>query len=498
MYHALPQCSPDTSFGVFNNNVRVAAVALTQRYLNLKIGNELTKPIKPMKGAFETEALNRFSREVVSFARPRSRVYSYQEVVEMYTGAKRRTYEQAYQDYQRHGVSKHHANLSTFIKFEKTNVDKAPRVINPRNPVYNLCVARYLKKLEKTVYAAIHRSFGSESSYTVYKGMNIIEQANDLRIKWNRFVNPVAVGGDITKLDMHVSIDALKFEHSIYNRIFRSRRLKRLLSWQLINRGYANFADGSIKFRMEGTRSSGDINTSLGNVIIVCAAIYELYGHCPFELVNNGDDFVIITDRVYLKYITTHLPRIFHTKGFRLTMEEPVTVFEQIEFCQTNPVFDGHTWRMCRNPFTVFRKDSICLIPLQRPNVFSMWLKAVGDAGLSLCAGIPVLSAFYRMYQRSGRQYTESFRQQVFKNTSIFERLHNLCDLNDDVTEDARLSFYLAFSIPPDHQRDIEAYFDSVDIFFSDTEVAGLIRDNNLPYYFNNLIDAIPWEFLRA
>ncbi len=481
MYHALPSLIPDTSFGVFNNTVRVAGVALTERYLNLKVGNVLTKPIQPQASAFLIPTLQEFAAKLVKFTQRKARVYSHEEVVEMYTGPKRRVYEQALVTYRREGVTREDSYLTTFIKFEKTNIDKAPRVINPRKPVYNLCLARYLKKLEKHVYRSIHKAFNSQSNHTVFKGMNIVESAADLRVKWDRFIDPVAVGGDITKLDMHISKSALEFEHSIYNRIFRNRKLKQLLRWQLHNKGHAVFKDGHITFSMDGTRSSGDINTSLGNVIIVCACIYELtkFGF-DFEVVNNGDDFVLITESANLHYITDNLPNMFRHKGFVLQMETPVYRFEEIEFCQTKPVYDGCTWRMVRLPQTVLKKDTICLIPLQNDKIFQKWLRAVGDAGISLCKGIPVLESFYRLYQRSGIAYNDSFIKQVFKNTSYFTNVRDLAFLSDIITQEARLSFYYAFGVTPDQQVCIENYFNNVSIGLETTVLAGLIRDNNL------------------
>lgn len=423
-----------------------------------------------------------FSKALVSFCYHKARVYSHQEVVEMYRGPKYRIYQKAFETFLNEGCRDVHSLLNTFIKFEKTNLDKAPRIINPRHPVYNLCVARYLKKLEKIAYKAINRVFGERTSHTVIKGLNIVDSANVIKSKWDLFTEPVGIGGDITKLDMHIDVPHLEYEHSIYNRIFRSRSLKQKLKKQLRNRGTAYFADGKVKFEMKGKRSSGDINTSLGNVIIVCSVLYDFkqsYG-LNMELINNGDDFVIICERSDLSVVVDNLPSHFKMFGFRLTTEKPVFELDELEFCQTKPVFDGKFWRMCRIPQTLFQKDTICTVPIQNSKVLRKWYNAVGKCGLALTRGLPVLQSFYKAYLRSGLESSDKFVHHIYKNTGMSERLSDLNTFSDDITEEARVSFATAFKILPDMQRDLERYFDSLVLSDEITTITGNIRDSNL------------------
>lgn len=485
VYYSLPCVVGENNFGVFNNTLDAACVALTERYLNLKVDGVLTKPIRCERGVFNSRFAQQFAVAVVRKC-SNAHVYSRQEVVDMYHGPKARIYAAAADSLATDALTVRDSYLKTFIKFEKTNLDKAPRIINPRSTRYTLEVARYLKRLEKPVYRSINRIMKSETSHTVIKGLNVVESARILREKWDRFVNPVFVGGDLTKLDMHVGVEALQYEHSIYNRVFSSRRLARLLKWQLRNKGRAYFKDGCVSFKMNGTRSSGDINTSMGNVIIVCAvlfvAISELHLEC--EVINNGDDFGLIFERRDLDRVVGALPGVFRKHGFILVMEQPVHVFEEVEFCQTKPVFDGELWRMCRLPHTVLRKDIICTLSIPSVAMWRKWLAAVGDCGLFLTRGLPVLPHFYNMMRRSGCEYSDKEFQRIFKNTSAFQAQHLLgADIfHSEVTDDARLSFYRAFGILPDVQGDLERYFDSIMVSEDFEEFVGAIRDNNLVY----------------
>ena len=479
IYHALPNILGDSEFGVYNNTLRAACIALTERYLNLKVDGVLTKPIKPKQNVFVGKEIQRFREFMVRKNRSLAHVYPRSVVVELYTAKKQRLYREAMDSLSFEPLTNEDARLKTFIKFEKCNVDKAPRIINPRSTRYTLELARYLKKLEKPLYSSINDIFDSCSRHTVIKGLNVFESASVIKEKWDRFVNPVAIGGDITKLDMHVSVDALQFEHSIYDGLFDSRKLRQLLKQQLTNRGRAYFQDGHVSFSMRGTRCSGDINTSLGNVLIVCAVIYAFKQHydLDFELINNGDDFVLIAESELYEKISSLIVEWFKSFGFILKAEPPVYEFEQLEFCQTKPVFDGFDWRMCRIPATVFKKDTLCTMPIPNKATYKMWLAAVGDGGSALTNGLPVLSSFYSMYQRSGNSYSEAFYQRVFKNTSMFEKRHKVVTRSTTVTEEARYSFYVAFGILPDDQRAMESYFNSIEITDEIVEAVGCVRD---------------------
>lgn len=483
VYYALPCVMGESEYGIYNNTVDAACVALTERYMNLKVDGVLTEPIKCEAGAFGAEAITDFAKAVARKC-SNPHVYSRSDVVEMYTGEKKMLYALAEASLLHEPLTIRDSFLKTFIKFEKCNIEKAPRIINPRSTRYTLELARYLKRLEKSAYRAINKIFKSHTEHTVIKGLNIVDSANVIRNKWERFLDPVFVGGDITKLDMHIGVPALQFEHSIYNMIFRSRKLKKLLKWQLVNRGRAYFRDGSVSFKMEGTRSSGDINTSLGNVLIVCAVIYvackEMGLDC--ELINNGDDFGLIFERERLAEVLAYLPGCFRKHGFLLTMEKPTSTFEKLEFCQCKPVFDGTTWRMCRIPQTVFKKDTICTVAIPNQKMWASWLAAVGDCGSFLTKGLPVLSEFYAMYKRSGSDYTDAQYQRIFKNTSAFQSRHNCQNFNATITEEARYSFARAFGILPDMQRELENYFRSITIGMEMVDMIGHIRDNILIY----------------
>jgi hypothetical protein len=475
------------NLGVFNNNVSAVERAMVERYFLCKVGEEYLPALETTRTDWDTLVLRKFADDCADYVRQYATRISLREVVNSYSGAKRRVYENALRSLYRTPINRKDAHLRPFTKFEKQDLLKAPRIINPRSPRYNLKLGQYLKKTEKLYFKAINRVWGEHTTHTVIKGMNTLESARVLRAKWDRFKNPVALGLDATKFDMHVSVWALLYEHSVYNKTFSSAELERLLSWQRDNEGMAFCPDGTVKFKMSGTRASGDLNTSLGNCIIMCALIFEMCAVLGIdaELANNGDDCVLIFERDELERVLECVPTFFARKGFRMTVEEPVSVFEQIEFCQSRPVLLGAGWCMVRNVRTCLKKDPMCLLPIQNDKVWRKWLGAVGECGMASVPGCPVLSAFYESFYRNGAQATQRYKRHVFRNTGVLERMTD--SRSTEITDEARASFTRAFGITPDYQIALEEYYGKFTISGLCDEVRSGVVENSPPAFLRHL-----------
>lgn len=78
-----------------------------------------------------------------------------------------------------------------------------PRCIAPPKEPYRIATGTYVMPIEKEVYKWVD-DWGIGSRRVVMKGMNTGEIANDLAGKWDQFWNPVAILGDVGKLDASV------------------------------------------------------------------------------------------------------------------------------------------------------------------------------------------------------------------------------------------------------------------------------------------------------
>ncbi len=451
---------PEHNLGVYNNNVSTIERALVERYFLCKDQDYYRPALLVMPHTFRALLFRHFKLDVMEHM-PKLPRLSRQQVVDRYSGGKRKMYQEALFSLQQEGLTRKDANLLMFVKFEKQDMTKAPRAINPRNRRYNLCLGQYLKHAEKPFYRAINKVFGSRTPMTVIKGVNADVAAAVLRAKWDHFKDPVAVGLDATKFDMHVSLEALQYEHTFYKALFPdSKELRKLLSWQYHNTGKAYAEDGKVEFRMRGKRCSGDLNTSLGNCILMCSMIY-VYSRVrmvDIELANNGDDCVVFMERQDLVRFQRNLDVWFRHCGFAMQCEEPSYEFEQIEFCQTRPVQLPTGWRMVRNHSAVLTKDPMCLIPVTNDNTMRKWLGAVGECGRILASGVPVQEAFYRMMESNGTKSSEGFKAEVFKNTTMQSRLLDLTQ-NNVISAQSRVSYYYAFGLKPDEQVELERYY---------------------------------------
>jgi hypothetical protein len=357
------------------------------------------------------------------------------------------------------GVSKRDAWVNTFVKAEKINLDSkgdpAPRVIQPRSPRYNLEVGRYLKLFEKELCAGFNRVWGYP---VVLKGLNAQQVGGWLAEHWKQFDEPVGVGLDASRFDQHVSEDALRFEHSVYNGVFRSKELATLLRWQLRNHGVARVEGKRVDYEVVGRRMSGDINTGMGNCLLMsCMVIaYCEQAGIVFRLANNGDDCVLVIERRDLAKLDG-ISQWMLDFGFTLTQEEPVYELERVVFCQAQPVRCANGWRMVRDPRVAMSKDCVSLLGWDTDEAFSQWCGAIGACGASLTAGVPVWSAWYdALLALSAASVRPGVEERVWDSgLGYMARGVEACPVDDE----CRVSFYRAFGILPDQQEALEALY---------------------------------------
>lgn len=455
MYVLTGVSSGARSLKVNNPDIMTLRTALLERMYYCKVNGKFEAPPAASYGVINRRLKAFRSKLLRGF--PKSTRISPEQFVQMYKGRKKAIYEKAMEDYYAYGVTRADSTSVAFVKCEKVPCDKAPRCIQPRKPVYNVGVGRYIKPIEHKLYSAIGRVFGDK--VVVVKGFNVKETAEILREKWCSFSDPVAVGLDATKFDMHVGEYMLLWEHSVYNGIYGCRTLLKYLKWQRKNKGMGFCLDGKLKYTVDGRRFSGDMNTALGNCLIMCAMVYAYAQdrNVQIKLANNGDDCQVFMERADLARFMTGLDQWFFELGFRMTVEDPVYEFNQVEFCQMRPIRVAAGWTMVRNIPKAREKDSISIIPLDNPKVARKWMYAVGECGLALCSGVPIMQEMYKMYMREGVQ--SKLGESVAMETGMKMLSIGLDAKEDVVTPEAREHVFTAWGYTPDEQIAIEAHY---------------------------------------
>jgi len=311
-----------------------------------------------------------------------------------------------------------------------------------------------LKPLEHHLYKTVGKLVGE--GVVITKGLNLVSTAGCLLQKWSSFRHPVALGLDATAFDAHVSPAWLRWEHGIYNGIFKCDKLAKLLTWQINNKGKSFCPDGKLKYSVQGRRFSGDMNTGLGNCLIMCSMVYSYAKHkgVKINLANNGDDCVVFMEQEDLDRFCDGISDWFNEVGFRLTFEPPAYNFEAIEFCQMHPVLIGDEWRMVRTPKVAFEKDTMCTLTVSDDEYLS-WLAGVADCGLATASGVPIMQEFYSCLKKAagGRVAPE----RLVEYTGMKHLSRGMESKVVPVEEASRFSFWLAFGVDPDTQRAIEA-----------------------------------------
>lgn len=461
---------PKANMYINNPDINTLKTALLTRMFYCKVNGEFVAPPQPDQRVVD-HALLPFKNKLYRIL-GRATPLSLDQVVETYKGRKLKIYQNALESLDEKPLQRSDATSIIFVKCEKVKKESAPRCIQPRNPRYNLVFGKYIKACEKKLYKKIAKVFGDGP--TVIKGYNVQDIAGILYGKWNSFANPVAIGLDATKFDMHVSVSMLEWEHNVYRRLFgRSKELDNLLSWQMNNIGKGYCDDGKLRYKVKGRRFSGDMNTALGNCLLMCAMIYSYASHkgISVKLMNNGDDCMAFMEKHDEQTFRDGLENWFLDVGFRMVVEPSAYIPEAIEFCQMRPIMTINGPIMVRNIPTSMAKDAMSIVPLETDGAFRKWLGAVGECGLALTRGVPVVSAYYRMMERNG-VVSGNIRNSVQFRTGIHMLMGDLKLNEDEITEEARTSVYSAWGLTPDYQIAIESDMNRIALDYGDEIVS--------------------------
>jgi hypothetical protein len=454
--------NPGRRIAVHNNTLKnlVRGVAERVLYRRGKDGVFKVAP-QPSDGVFNAR-LGGFRAQLLRRL-PSTTPVALVDIPGMYRGRKQIVYQKAVDSLFVSPLNKEDAQVRVFVKYEKVDQtekgDSAPRIISPRSTRYNATLGRYLKPSEKLLYRGIARVWGGT---VVAKGMNMAEVGGLIADKWRKFKDPVAIGADAKRFDQHVSEQALKWEHSVYNGWFRSRELADLLRMQLVNNGVGYCPDGRVRYSIRGCRMSGDMNTSSGNCLLMCSMMHAYAQHVDVttDLINNGDDCVIFMERRDIQRFMDGFQGWFLEMGFDMVLEEPVYDLEKVVFCQAQPIHVGNgVYTMVRAPIATMAKDSVALVPFTHKQCVSAWIRAVGDAGVAMYGGIPIMHSLYDMYVRSSVHVERLERQYDFWWYNTISR--GMSRQGMEVLPETRLSFYIAFGVLPDEQIAIENLFEA-------------------------------------
>lgn len=400
------------------------------------------------------------------------------QFVSCYKGGKRTRYENASRSIMSRPIGPKDAWMQSFVKSEKNNhenkCDGAPRLIQPRNARYNLEVGKFIKPIEHYLYRIIDTLLEGPNGYpSIMKGRNLIERADILQRKWDQFAKPVAISIDASRFDQHVSRGLLEVEHELYLRCFAGsdyRYLAELLEMQLVNQGFA----GNLRYSVSGCRMSGDMNTALGNCVLMCLMCFCFKEHLGIQMsiMNDGDDCLLIMEQENECLVRERCHDFFWGFGMDMGMEPPAHCLEDIEFCQARPVYSGVHGKhiFCRDVWKCLSADAGGVVNFQTLPSALKTLHSIGVCGGVLSRGMPVTQVFYRKLRAVSTKGVSLTNESSISHSGLllhakqvakadFSRaLTNLheSELAAPITLRTRVSFWRAFGVTPTDQALIE------------------------------------------
>lgn len=398
---------------------------------------------------FDANLWRRVTRSTIKYYPVGLTPVAYEDIIADYSGGKRRLYTNARHVLLTEGLQPKHFIIKMFVKPDRYPLDtiekKAPRAIQYRSPEFNLVMGKYIKAYERELYGSLTMGSASQTR-VIAKGLNNYDRAELFLRKVDAFRNPRYLLLDHSQFDSTINVEHLKATHRRYQRAFASRTLQRCLKAQLKNTGYTKCG---IKYRTRGTRMSGDPDTACGNSIVNAECLHAFLvesGVTKFDFLLDGDDSIVIVEATDIQNLDMTL---FGRLGFQ-TKCEIVQDLDEVEFCQCKLIFAQRPV-FSRNPARALSHSAASRQSYPNHH-WRHWLAAVGSCEMACNLGVPVLQEYGRKLKSLSSKYLVDIDMQ-YRWESYEQDVAPM-----DITEDARLSFCLAWGVNPIIQQMLEQF----------------------------------------
>lgn len=368
-----------------------------------------------------------------------------EEVLRTKRANKRKTYLQAYKRYMMRGLVRRDYEISMFVKYERMSIKcplKPPRAIQARGPAFNLVLQQYVIPYAK--HLTRNLELGERFST---KGLDQYELAAFLHKGWVSFKRPVAFLLDHDRFDSRTNRYWLAGMHDYLSDHFDDPEVTLYTSCLIKSKAITLHG---LRYVVSDSVCSGDTTTSDGNTTINEALLCHHFNGVHHIDYINGDDSVVMIEHDDLDEM---LSRSMERYGYG-TKISYVHEFEQIEYCQCQPVLTVNGWLMVRNPERILSRSTVCLTP-KSLEYLRAWFASVGECELSCNQGVPVLQHFAKFLLKFSDK-------RVDVGDIEFHRITKQLDC--DITLTTRESFQRAFGISISEQYRLEWFFQFIDV----------------------------------
>lgn len=355
----------------------------------------------------------------------------------------------------------------------------------------------------------------------VAKGMNLDQRARALRILWEQTDEPLALSLDLSRWDQHVSSRLLEVMHEWYLTLMPNRELRYLLQFQFDNKCATSHGvvytapDGvmsgdmttalgncvaviviNLKLREELQKAAAEIErdisqdnksslqASLEGVSApqtekesvqeqLRSVIRELANEMSteqrsnlfrtmrekiwFKLLDDGDDHVIIVEKVAAAVLEKALPIWWHAVGHKMRVDGTTDQFHQIQFCQHKPHLLGDSWTMMPDPRKVLATSTVVTGVYQdKPKEY---LATVWAARAELHQGMPILGPLFKRWSKfaGNNKLSEAARRRLLAGIDrLLTSNRDRVPRSDTVTAESRAMAWEQWDLTPEEQAQLE------------------------------------------
>jgi hypothetical protein len=474
---------------VMNSSLEMLLQGIIERVFLVKaIGPEgeniFVKPPEAEKGFFNLQfkTYRNNIRRKVGLLTPMTHL----DFCELYAGQKRLVLIAAAEMVMKHGLDARDLIYKAFGKYEKlflkptrdildeidfaklTEPKNVMRIIQFSSKKTNVELGRRIKPLENVLYKAIDKCFGGS---TVRKGKNARETGRMMKDNWDHFDDPVAVLIDLKRYDQHVGRDCIKEKQKLYQHAYPDDEvLGTILQAQRNSTVKFKTPEGHGIYEKSRGTNSGEQDTSLGMIYMVCGMIYSFLnlflpcsrGMRKWKVANDGDDFNIIVERKDAETVLENIASYFLKFGHEVDVEGTTDDFYRVTLCKTRPVFDGTDW-IATPLLGSLSTASVTLKNVYDKQSYDLYRNSIGQCGMAAYGDMPVYGAYYRMMSRGAGAKVEASPAM----TGLTVASRGMNKKGKPVLEQTRYHFWRAHGIDPYTQRCLEREYDNTDLMWA-------------------------------
>lgn len=384
-----------------------------------------------------------------------------EKVLASYQGEQYRKYFWGYMTLKKRSIIHQDSTVRIFPKDQKEYdyALKAPRMIQFRGPVYMLEAGRCTQAIEHDIY----RVKDEYNTLVFGKGANNTVLGSEFLSKVSNFINPIYLMLDASKFDAHISVELLQFVAEVYPKFFTTKRNKQYIRF-LWGKTFVNygFSRRGLRFKTEGTRMSGDMDTGLGNCILMYCllkAFFQVCGITKNSVMVNGDDSVCIIEGNDFYELEPNFDW-WKSMGFSMKMEYTYDL-SKVEFCKT---------RLLRLPDGTARfvPDPIKWLQLFGYSTVRRSKKALANNIYTLCLcemafswGLPTARVAYKILKYISTKHKcvlQRFSRRFWRVLKMYENFgnHNQPPLDEHIAQ----SYFKLFDLDASVLQVFEGKFD--------------------------------------